>query len=102
MEIGAAGWAMIASAVATASAGTYSAMQSAHAAKQQKRMATETQVVSQIEQAEQKEVAARERRALVDQQREGIDLSKHYRTSTREKGIADSGLRGKLEEDILG
>ena len=49
-----------------------------------------------------KKEEAVKRRELVDQQREGLDLSKHYRTSTRESGIKDSGLRGKLDEDVLG
>ena len=95
-------WVMAGAAIVGALTGTYSASKSAHASKRQNAIAKEQMVAATIEQNEQKKEEAVKRRELVDQQREGLDLSKHYRTSTRESGIKDSGLRGKLDEDVLG
>lgn len=93
---------MAASSAIAAGAGVYSVAQSVHAGKKQTRLAKEQQTVAMYEQKEQKEIEAKKRRELVDQQRESIDLSKHYKTSTQELTPKDSGLRGRLTEDVLG
>ena len=71
-------------------------------AKKQEKLAESSAEQAAVEQAKQKEEAKKRRIELVNQQREAVDLSKHYSTKTKERGIYDSGLNGKLTEDVLG
>lgn len=102
MEIGVAGWAAIASAVATASAASYNVAQSHHASKQQKNMAESQQNMALAEQQEQSREALKQRKELIDEQRASMLSTGKFATKTKQSAIADSGLRGKLGEDTLG
>lgn len=90
------------SAVTAAVAGGASTAYSIHQGNKQEKAAKTQMQMAQIEQAEQKKEAEKQRRELVDQQRENMALGQRFTTSTREKTPKDSGLRGKLTEDILG
>lgn len=99
MTTGAALWTIAAITAATA---TYSGVQSAHASKRQKSIANDQMKVASIEQANQASEAAKQRREQVDQQREMLNSAQRFSTSTKEKTPKDSGLRGRITEDVLG
>lgn len=86
-------------AIVGAVAGTASAGYSIYQGEKQQKKAKAQEREARKVQAEQRENALKERKDLIDQQREG--LFGHYRTKSQEQPQA-SGLVGKLDNDLLG
>ena len=72
---------------------------SAWAGHQQRKAAKSQRKEAERVQAEQQKQALAKRKALIDQQREG--MLDHYKTQTG-AGMQQQGLYGKLDEDTLG
>ena len=88
-------------AVAVA-ASLYNTQKQKSYAKKQERLAQAQANEAKKEQEAQKKQALEQRKEMVDQQRESMNIAGHFKTKTAERGIQDSGLRGRIGEDVLG